>query len=91
MTPETLLSMDVPEWLAKRGGTLRQGLNEETRLVVLNGQPQYKLFATTATGQYTCAVIQTVNGKRIDSGKAYPSLNDALTGGLSELREHLGW
>ena len=83
--------MDAPEWLTKREGTLRQGLNEETLYVVLDGQPRYKLFATTAAGEYTCAVTQTVNGKRLDAGKTYADLNEALRGGLGELQESLGW
>ena len=44
-----------------------------------------------AKGQYTCAILQTNNGKRLDEGKVYPSNDAALAGGLDELRARLGW
>ncbi|MCE9531757.1 MAG: hypothetical protein K8T89_11640 [Planctomycetes bacterium] len=83
--------MNPPEWLTKREGSLHTGLNPQTWLVTFNGHQLYRLFATTAKGQFTCAVTQTNNGKRLDAGKNYPSIEGALTGGLEELRERLGW
>ncbi|HEY8504615.1 MAG TPA: hypothetical protein VIL46_08535 [Gemmataceae bacterium] len=83
--------METPEWLRRRGGELRRGLSEETWLVLLGGQPQYKLFATPARGKYTCVVTRTVSGRRLDDQRIYPTLEEALRGGLEELRQKLGW
>jgi hypothetical protein len=81
----------TPEWLTLRGGELRRGVIAETWLVLLDGSPNYRLFVTPAMGKFTCVVVQTNNGKRLDKGREYPTVNEALTGGLEELREVLGW
>jgi hypothetical protein len=83
--------MTIPEWLAKREGALRPGLSDSIFLVVLNGHPQYKISAVPAAGKFSCAITQTNNGKRLDSGKTYPSKDEALKGALEELRTKLGW
>jgi hypothetical protein len=83
--------MKIPDWLTLRDGTLRQGLNDITWLVMLNGEPQYKLIAVPASGKSTCVITQTNNGKRVDNGIVYLSLMDALNGGLNELQKKLGW
>lgn len=83
--------MNVPDWLARRNGSLKPGLNTQTWMVTLDGHPHYRLFATPAGGQFTCAVYQTNNGRRLDGGKKYASVEAALVGGLDELRERLGW
>ena len=83
--------MNAPEWLTRHDGTLRPGLNHYTWLVMLSNHPQYRLCAAPAGGQFSCGVMQTNNGKRLDEGKKYPTIEAALTGGLEELREKLGW
>lgn len=83
--------MEAPDWLAKRRGALRRGLNDATWLVTIDGRPLYKLVATTAGGKYTCGVTETVNGRRLDNGTIWNSLTEALNGGLEELRQKLGW
>ena len=83
--------MTMPDWLVTRSGAIRNGLNASTRLIFLNGHPQYKLVATPATGTFTCVVTQTNNGHRLDDRKTYPNVEAALTGGLQELRDKLGW
>ena len=83
--------MTTPDWLTKREGNLREGPNSSTYMVVLNGHPQYRLVAVPATGKFSCVVTQSNNGKRLDEGVNYPSLNEALQGGLEELRKKLGW
>lgn len=83
--------MTTPDWLANRVGGIIPGLNERTWLVTLNGHPMYKLVAVPAKGKFTCAITQTNNGKRIDRGLEYASWNEALQGGLNELKERLGW
>jgi len=84
--------MTTPDWLTQRDGALRPGLNPSIRLVMLSGHPQYKLMVVPSQGQFACAITQTVNGKRLDSGAAVqPTIEAALTTGLEELRVKLGW
>ncbi|HJZ94070.1 MAG TPA: hypothetical protein VKE40_24565 [Gemmataceae bacterium] len=83
--------MTAPDWLTARNGGLTKGLTDRTWLVTIAGEPQYRLDLLPAKGQYTCSVIQTNNGRRLDDGKVYPKPEAALTGGLEELRAKLGW
>jgi hypothetical protein len=83
--------MTAPDWLTARDGGLENGLSDNVRFVTLDGEPQWRLDALPARGRFTCAVIQTNNGKRLDGGKEYSSKEAALAGGLDELRAHLGW
>jgi hypothetical protein len=83
--------MTTPEWLAARNGRVVKGLNDLTLVVTLDGDPLYRLEALPAKGQFTCAVIQLNNGRRLDAGKVYPTAEAALAGGLDELRATLGW
>lgn len=81
----------TPDWLAKRGGELRRGVNDLTWLILLNGSPHYRLSITPVKGKFGCSVIQTNNGKRLDKGTAGASTDAALQTGLADLRETLGW
>jgi len=83
--------MTAPDWLSARNGGLANGLSDRTVLVTLDGEPMWRLDAVPAKGKYTCAVLQTNNGKRLDEGKEYPTREAALAGGLEELRAKLGW
>jgi hypothetical protein len=84
--------MTVPDWLQTRGGSLKPGVRPETTLVMLEGNPLYKLDVRPAAGKYACAVSNTVNGKRLDDPKlTYPDAPAALAGGLDQLRNALGW
>ncbi|MDB5310607.1 MAG: hypothetical protein JWO38_4809 [Gemmataceae bacterium] len=85
-------TVSVPDWLAKRDGALKPGVNGHTLFVLIGGAPQYKLEARPAAGKFICAIQQTVNGKRLDDGTVtYPDPAAALAGGLEELRTKLGW
>ncbi len=82
----------VPDWLKLHDGSLRPGLGGGTVLVMLGGQPQYRLDVRPAKGEFTCAVMQTVNGRRLDDERTtYPTPDAALAGGLEQLRNKLGW
>jgi hypothetical protein len=84
--------MTTPDWLAAHNCSLRPGLKVTVRLVMLGPEPQYRLTALPAgKDQFTCAVTQTVNGRRLDKGALYPTDEAALQGGLEELRQALGW
>ena len=82
----------VPDWLILRAGSLKPGVRPETQFVLVGGQPLYKLEVRPATGKFTCAISNTVNGKRLDDGTiTYPGTQEAFTGGLDQLRAKLGW
>ena len=83
--------MTAPDWLTARGGGLKNGLTDNVLFVTLDSHPQWRLDALPARGRFTCAVIQTTNGRRLDGGKEYPNKEAALAGGVDELRAHLGW
>jgi hypothetical protein len=83
--------MILPDWLKTHDGGLAKGLNERTWLVTLGGHPQWRLEAVPAKGAFSCSLVQTNNGKRLDGGMPYTSQEAALAGGLDELRTRLGW
>ena len=83
--------MTAPEWLTTRNGGLSTGPIDRSVFVTLDGEPQWRLDAVPAKGKFTCAVLQTNNGKRLDGGKEYATRVSALQGGLEELRTQLGW
>jgi hypothetical protein len=81
----------TPDWLAKRGGVLQPSTQGGTWLVLLDNSPQYRLVAVPAAGKYSCQVTQTVNGRRLDGSGTYSTIEDAIRGGLEDLRKALGW
>jgi hypothetical protein len=83
--------MIAPDWLARHDGELRQAPDRRTWVVIIDGAPQYKLTPTPAAGRYTCMIVQTVNGKRLDKGQTYASADESVRGGLEELRAYVGW
>jgi len=85
-------STTVPDWLVQRQGAIQPGLDPETRFVLIGGQPLYRLDVRPAAGQFTCAVTNSTNGRRLDDGQTtHASPEAALSGGLELLREKLGW
>ena len=44
-----------------------------------------------AGGKYACRVAQSINGKRLDAGATFATRDEALRGGLDDLRKALGW
>ena len=81
----------IPDWLAKRGGVLEPSTQNGTWLVLLGSSPQYRLVPIPMGGAYGCAVTRTVDGRRLDGNGIYPSPEDAVRGGLEDLRKTLGW
>ena len=82
------MTVTAPDWLVRHGGELRAG---KAWLIYLSGEPQYLLVPTPAAGKFSCRVTQTINGQRLDSATTYPSAEDAVRGGLEDLRKALGW
>lgn len=86
-----MAGVTTPDWLAKRGGVLQRSTKPDTWLVFLDNSPQYRLVPVPAAGKYGCDVTQTVNGRRLEGNGRYPSVDDAVRGGLEDLRKALGW
>jgi hypothetical protein len=85
------MALTAPEWLTKRGGSLRRGSDDRTWFVMLGGQPQYKLVPVPVRGKVGVAISQTINGKRIDSASTAANEEEAVRAGLEDLRKALGW
>lgn len=87
------MSVATPDWLKQRLGDFRQGTGatQATWFVVFDRQPEYRLTPVPAGGKFSCHVVQTRNGKRLDKGGVFPSEEDAVRGGLEDLRKALGW
>jgi len=83
--------MTTPDWLAVHDGNLVKGLGDQIWLVEIGGEPYYRLDILPARGQFTCAIVQTNNGKRLDLGEVSPTADAALAAGMEELRQKLGW
>ncbi len=86
-----MAGVTTPDWLAKRGGVLQPSATGSSWLVLLDNSPQYRLVPVPAAGKYGCEVIETVNGRRLERNGTYPSREDAIRGGLEDLRKALGW
>jgi hypothetical protein len=85
------MALEVPEWLARHGGSLKDGFDDRTCFVMLSGQPLYAIVPRPVEGKFGCTIIQVNNGKRIESNATAASGEEALRQGLEELRQALGW
>jgi hypothetical protein len=85
------MALVCPEWLSLRGGTLKLAPDGQTWFVAFDGGPQYALQPVPVQGKFGCLIKQTINGRRIESAGTYPTPEEALHGGLEDLRKSLGW
>jgi hypothetical protein len=83
--------LTTPDWLAKRGCELRAGTEGRSWLVLLAGEPQYRLTPFPVAGKFGCQVVQTINGRRLDGKEVFATPQEAVRGGLEALRKALGW
>jgi hypothetical protein len=81
----------APEWLVRHGGDVHLMSDGASFAVLLSGQPQYLLTPMPARGRYACRILQTINSKRLDDDTIWASWDEAVRGGLEELRQKLGW
>ncbi len=84
-------TLTTPDWMAQRGAELVPAPVGRSWLVMFNGTAQYKLTPGPAAGRHECSIMKGVSGKRIDKAATYPTAEEALRGGLEELRNLLGW
>jgi hypothetical protein len=85
------VAITTPDWLVRHDCSVQPGIDGQSWLVMLGHQPQYLLTPVPLAGKFGCAVTQTINGKRLDNGGTYPSVDEAVRGGLEDLRKALGW
>ncbi len=84
------MSGTTPDWLLRHGGELRPSKDGRSYMVFFAGQMQYVLVPVPVKGKFGCRVTQTINGRRVDSGNSYDTFDDAVRGGLEDLRRALG-
>jgi hypothetical protein len=85
------MAVTTPDWLAQREGELRVSKDNPSCSVSIGGQLRYVLIPVPARGKYACRISETINGRRLDGGNVYPTVEDAIRSGLEELRKALGW
>jgi hypothetical protein len=85
------MALTTPDWLARHDCKLEAGTDGQMYLVMLDREPQYLLVPIPLAGKLGCSVTQTINGRRLDGGGTYPTIEDAVRGGLEDLRQALGW
>lgn len=85
------MTVTAPDWLQQRDGQLRLNYDGHTWVACFNGEPLYLLRPVPAAGKHSCEVEQMNNGRRLDKGATYATADDAVRGGLEELRQVLGW
>jgi hypothetical protein len=85
------MAATTPDWLTRHGGELRLRTAPHWWAVFLGGEPQYLLAIVPVAGKHGCKVTQSNNGRRLDSGTSHATLDEALQGGLEDLRKALGW
>jgi len=85
------MALEIPSWLAQRNGALQAASDGSAWFVLLSGRPQYSLAPVPVRGKYGCTIKQANNGRLIESSGVYSSADEALRGGLEDLRKALGW
>src|SRR5690349_3289788 len=85
------MALAAPEWLTQRGGGLKPGSDGRTFYVMLNEQPLYAVVPVPVAGKFGAVILQTNNGKRLESSSTAASADEALRLGLEDLRKAVGW
>jgi hypothetical protein len=85
------MAVSTPDWLTRHGGDLRCNPDGLSCAVYFGIDLEYLLGVFPVKGQHSCRVKQTINGKHLESGTPHATVDDALRGGLEDLRLALGW
>lgn len=83
--------MNAPEWLAQRNGTLRRAVNGHSWVVLFDDQPQYIVTPVPVEGKHGSDVVQSNSGRRVATKGTFATEDEAIRGGLEDLRAALGW
>jgi hypothetical protein len=85
------MALTSPDWLTRHGGALQERPGGGAWLVLFHDQPQYLLTPVPVAGKFGCAIMQTINGRRVDSRAVAATPEEAVKAGLEDLRKALGW
>lgn len=85
------MAITAPDWLTKHGGDVRLSNDHRYWVVYLSKEPQYLLRPVPAAGKHAVEVEQSINGRRLEGKQVYATEEDAIRGGLEDLRKVLGW
>jgi len=83
--------MLTQDWLTIRDAEIRPSANGQSWLVYQGGKFLYVIAAIPADGKFSNKIMVSFNGHQIQKGQIYETAQEALEGGLEELREYLGW
>jgi hypothetical protein len=83
--------MTAPDWLTQRGGALKLGSDGSRWYVLFAGEPNYSLAATPVAGKHGCVIRHTISGARVPCDGVFATKDEAIAGGLADLRKALGW
>jgi hypothetical protein len=85
------MAVTAPPWLTAHEGSLQPSTDGHAWMVMFAGRPLYLLVPVPAKGKFACQVTQTNNGRRLDGPGTYATEEEAVRGGLEDLRKALGW
>jgi hypothetical protein len=85
------MAVTAPEWLTRRGGSLKLASDGRTWYVLLSGDPQYAVVERPVAGKFGAYVKHVNSGKPINSTSTADSPEGAVVAGLEDLRQALGW
>ena len=85
------MPVTAPEWLTRRGGSLKLASDRRTWYVLLSGEPQYAVVERPVADRFVAFVKQVNSGKPIESTSTAGSPEEAVRAGLEDLRKVLGW
>jgi len=85
------MTLPVPEWLSRRGGSLKLACDGQSCFVIVSGEPEYTVVPRPVAGKYGCFVKATNSGKPIECPSTATSPEQAVAAALEDLRNVLGW
>jgi hypothetical protein len=85
------MAVTAPEWLTRRGGSLKLASDGHSWFVMLSGEPLYAVVERPVAGKFGAYVKQANSGKPVESTSTAGTPQDAVMAGLEDLRKALGW
>jgi hypothetical protein len=85
------MAVTAPEWLTRRGGSLKLASDDRTWYVLLDGEPNYAVVERPVAGKFGSLVKVVNSGRPVESTSTAASPEEAVAAGLEDLRKALGW
>ena len=85
------MPLTAPDWLARRGGSLKLGSDGRTWYLLINDEPQYSIVDVPVAGKHGYVIRQTINGRRLEGSDVFETAELAVAGALDNVRKTLGW